>query len=93
MFSGQIAFYADNCVADERLVTEYEKLAAWCPSLWERLSEKSNILQWESRIRFWPCIGVRGISVSRGLFGRPGGDCLNGQTFLSENQEFALGSV
>ena len=45
MFSGQIAFYADNCVADERLVTEYEKLAAWCPSLWERLSEKSNILQ------------------------------------------------
>ena len=28
MFSGQIAFYADNCVADERLVTEYEKLAA-----------------------------------------------------------------
>ena len=34
MFSGQIAFYADNCVADERLVTQYEKLAAWCPSLW-----------------------------------------------------------
>ena len=28
MFSGQIAFYADNCVTDERLVTEYEKLAA-----------------------------------------------------------------
>ena len=28
MFSGQIAFYADNCVADERLVTENEKLAA-----------------------------------------------------------------
>ena len=28
MFSGQIAFYSDNCVADERLVTEYEKLAA-----------------------------------------------------------------
>ena len=25
MFSGQIAFYADNCVTDERLVTEYEK--------------------------------------------------------------------
>ena len=28
MFSGQIASYADNCVTDERLVTEYEKLAA-----------------------------------------------------------------
>ena len=28
MFSGQIAFYADNFVADERLVTENEKLAA-----------------------------------------------------------------
>ena len=28
MFSGQIAFYADNCVANERLVTEYEKLVA-----------------------------------------------------------------
>ena len=27
MFSGQIPFYADNCVADDRLVTEYEKLA------------------------------------------------------------------
>ena len=27
MFSGQIAFYADNFVADDRLVTEYEKLA------------------------------------------------------------------
>ena len=57
MFSGQIAFYADNCVTDERLVTEYEKLAAL-------------------------------VSFVVG-----GGDCLNGQTFLSENQEFALGSV
>ena len=28
MFSGQISFYADNCVADDRLVIEYEKLAA-----------------------------------------------------------------
>lgn len=28
MFSGQIAFYEVNCVADDRLVTEYEKLAA-----------------------------------------------------------------
>ena len=27
MFSGQIAFYADNSVTYERLVTEYEKLA------------------------------------------------------------------
>ena len=27
MFSGQIAFYADNCVADDRLVIEYEKLS------------------------------------------------------------------
>ncbi len=45
IFQVGIAFYADNCVADERWVTEYEKLAAWCPSLWERLSEKSNILQ------------------------------------------------
>ena len=27
MFSGQITFYAENCVADDRLVTEYEKLA------------------------------------------------------------------
>ena len=26
MFSGQITFYAENCVADDRLVTEYEKL-------------------------------------------------------------------
>ena len=26
MFSGQIPFYADNCVAGDRLVTEYEKL-------------------------------------------------------------------
>ena len=56
MFSGQIAFYADNCVTDERLVTEYEKTGG---------------------------IGVL----------RCGGDCLNGQTFLSENQEFALGCV
>ena len=39
-----------------------------------RLSEKSNIPQCESRIRFWPCIGVRSISVSRGLFGKSGGD-------------------
>ena len=38
-----------------------------------RLSEKSNIPQCESRIRFWPCIGVRSISVSRGLFGKSGG--------------------
>lgn len=38
-----------------------------------RLSEKSNIPQRESKIRFWHSIGVRGISVSRGLFGRPGG--------------------
>ena len=37
-----------------------------------RLSKKSNIPQRGSRIRFWPCIGVRSISVSRGLFGRPG---------------------
>ena len=56
MFSGQIAFYADNCVTDERLVTEYEKTGG---------------------------IGVL----------RCGEDYLNGQTFLSENQEFALGSV
>ncbi len=28
MFYGQIAFYAENCVTAERLVTEYEKLAA-----------------------------------------------------------------
>ena len=34
---------------------------------WGRLSEKSNIPQWESGIRFWPCIGVRSILVSRGL--------------------------
>ena len=59
MFSGQIAFYADNCVTDERLVSEYEKLAAL--------------------VSFVVCVG--------------GGDCLNGQTFLTENQEFALGSV
>ena len=32
---------------------------------WGSLSEKSNIPQCESRIRFWPCIGVRSISVSR----------------------------
>ena len=56
MFSGQIAFYADNCVADERLVTEYEKLTALVSFV-------------------------------------VGGDCLNGQTFLTENQEFALGGV
>ena len=37
------------------------------------LSEKSNIPQRESRIRFRPCIGVRSISVSRGLFGQSGG--------------------
>ena len=84
MFSGQIAFYADNCVADERLVTEYEKLAAWCPSLWERLSEKSNILQWESRIRFWPCIVVRSILVSRGLLGQPGGGRLSKWSNISK---------
>ena len=35
-----------------------------------RLSEKSNIHQRESKIRFWPCIGVRSVSVSRGLFGQ-----------------------
>ena len=40
---------------------------------WGRLSEKSNIPQWESRIRFRPCIGVRSVSVSRGLFGQSGG--------------------
>ena len=40
---------------------------------WGRLSEKSNIPQCESRIRFRPCIGVRSISVSRGLFGQSGG--------------------
>ena len=40
---------------------------------WGRLSEKSNIPQRESRIRFWPCVGVRSILVSRGLLGQPGG--------------------
>ena len=38
-----------------------------------RLSEKSNIPQWQSRIRFRPWIEVGSISVSRGFFGRPGG--------------------
>ena len=37
------------------------------------LSEKSNIPQRESRTRFWLCIGVRSISVSRGFFGQSGG--------------------
>ena len=26
-----------------------------------------------ARIRFWPCVGVRSILVSRGLLGQPGG--------------------
>ena len=38
-----------------------------------RPSQKSNIPQRESRIRFWPCIEVRSILVSRGLLGQPGG--------------------
>ena len=38
----------------------------------KKLSEKSNTPQCESRIRFLPCIGVRSISVSQGLFGRHG---------------------
>ena len=38
-----------------------------------RLSEKSNIPQRESKIRFWPCIGVRGILVSRGFSDGLGG--------------------
>ena len=40
---------------------------------WRRPSQKSNIPQRESRIRFWPCIEVRSILVSRGLLGQPGG--------------------
>ena len=43
MFSGQIAFYADNCVTDERLVTEYEKLSALVSFVVGRLSKWSNI--------------------------------------------------
>ena len=94
MFSGQIAFYADNCVADERLVTQYEKLAALVSfvvgeTVWK---VKHSSVRIEN-----PLLALymgRSISVSRVFFGLPGGgDCLNGQTFLSENQEFALDGV
>ena len=43
---------------------------------WRRPSQKSNIPQRESRIRFWPCIEVRIILVSRGLLGQPGGETI-----------------
>ena len=41
---------------------------------WRRPSLESNIPQRESRIRFWPCIEVRIILVSRGLLGQPVGE-------------------
>ena len=69
MFSGQIAFYADNFVADDRLVTEYEKLATL---IFFVVTISQSVLS-ENHESASGLVGVRSISVSLGLFGRPGG--------------------
>ena len=94
MFSGQIAFYADNCVADERLVTEYEKLAALVSfvvgeTVWK--VKHSSVRIENPLLALYSCTEY--FSLARTFRTAWGGGCLNGQTFLSENQEFALGSV
>ena len=70
MFSGQISFYADNCVADDRLVIEYEKLATLISFV---VTISQSVLS-ENHESASGLVGVRSISVSLGLFGRPGGD-------------------
>ncbi len=69
MFSGQISFYADNCVADDRLVIEYEKLATLISFV---VTISQSVLS-ENHESASGLVGVRSISVSLGLFGRPGG--------------------
>ena len=73
MFSGQIAFYADNCVTDERLVTEYEKPGGIGVLRCGRDCLKSQTFFSENRESAFGLVVVRSILVSRGLLGQPGG--------------------